>query len=179
MKDRITGLLKKYHEMIMYIIFGVSATIVNWAATFICQKVLGLNELGFKTMLANGIAWVTAVTFAFLTNRAYVFEKTGGSFWVEMVKFYLARIFTGMFEIFLPDALAVIADNVSWLGFLKESFFGITGGVAKLITSGVVIILNYALSKMVVFRKKNPGLKDPGPEEADIVVREINAGQER
>lgn len=154
MIQKIKQLLIKYREMIMYLIFGVLTTVVNWAATFICQKVFGLNELGIKTMIANAIAWVTAVTFAFLTNRKFVFEKTGGSFWAELVKFFLARAFTGLFEIFLPDALAAIADKVSFLSFIREPFFGITGGIAKLITSVVVIILNYVLSKLVVFRKK-------------------------
>lgn len=168
MKERMIKLLRKHHEMIMYIVFGVSATLVNWAATFICQKVFGLNELGIKTMIANGIAWLSAVTFAFLTNRKYVFESTGRSIWSEMVKFYLARIFTGLFEIFLPDALAVIADTVPFLGFLREPFFGITGGVAKLITSGAVIILNYVLSKMVVFRKKTDKTGDTEKEDDGI-----------
>ena len=140
--------------MIMYLIFGFLTTVVNWAVTFICQKVFGLNELGIKTVIANAIAWISAVLFAFITNRKFVFESTGGSFFGEMLKFFLARAFTGLFEIFMPDALAFIADRVRFLSFIREPFFGITGGIAKLITSVVVIILNYVLSKLVVFRKK-------------------------
>ncbi len=144
----------KYKEVIMYLVFGVATTVVNWITTFICQKVFGLDSQGAETMAANGIAWFVAVLFAFLTNRKFVFESTSGNIWYEMLKFYLARAFTGLFEIFLPDALVALAKAVPALGFLSAPFFGLTGGVAKLITTVVVIILNYVLSKLVVFRKK-------------------------
>ena len=144
----------KYKEVIMYLVFGVATTVVNSITTFICQKVFGLDSQGAKTMAANGIAWFVAVLFAFLTNRKFVFESTSGNIWYEMLKFYLARAFTGLFEIFLPDALVALAKAVPALGLLSAPFFGLTGGVAKLITTVVVIVLNYILSKLVVFRKK-------------------------
>lgn len=157
MIDKIIGLIKKYKEVIMYLVFGVATTLVNWITTFICQKVFGLSDLGTETIIANGIAWFIAVLFAFLTNRKFVFESTESNIWIEMVKFYLARAFTGLFEIFMPDGLVWLADKVAFLGFLKAPFFGINGGIAKLITSVFVIIMNYVLSKLIVFRKK----KDP------------------
>ncbi len=155
MIEKIKALLTKYKEVIMYLIFGVATTVVNWITTFICQKVFGLDSQGTETMVSNGIAWFVAVLFAFLTNRKFVFESTSGNFWYEMVKFYLARVFTGLFEIFLPDALVALSEAVPAFGFLGSPFFGLTGGVAKLITTIVVIILNYVLSKLVVFRKKS------------------------
>ena len=161
MFEKIKGLFIKYKEVIMYLVFGVATTLVNWITTFICQNVFGLKEQGFQTILSNGIAWFTAVLFAFLTNRKFVFESTAGNFWIEMVKFYLARAFTGLFEIFLPDGLVFLSEKVPGLGFLGAGFAGINGGVAKLVTSVIVIILNYILSKLVVFRKK----KTPASEE--------------
>lgn len=151
--DKIKALFVKYKEIIMYLIFGVATTLVNWIITFICQKVFGLNEIGTETMIANAIAWFGAVLFAFITNRRFVFESTNSSVWYEMLKFYLARIFSGLFEIFLPDALVFLSEKVSFLSFLSKDFLSITGGVAKLITCVVVIIINYILSKLVVFRK--------------------------
>ena len=148
-------------EIIMYLIFGVATTLVNWIVTFICQKGFGLDEPGVQTTIANGIAWFCAVLFAFVTNRRFVFEKTDNTLFAELVKFYGARIFTGLFETFLPDLLYKAAgDGNGILGFLKMDLFGITGGIAKAITAVIVIVLNYILSKLVVFtKKKESGIK--------------------
>lgn len=153
MKEKLTGLFRKYKEIIMYLIFGVATTLVNWVVTFICQKVFGLDSAGIQTTAANAIAWFCAVLFAFVTNRKYVFEGSG-KLWFELLKFYAARIFTGLFEIFLPDALVALGNKSNALGFLSKQFLSIQGGIAKLITCVIVIVLNYILSKLVVFRKQ-------------------------
>ena len=128
---------------------------MNWGVTFLCQRVFGLNEPGFQTSAANGIAGFVAVLFAFITNRSFVFEKTDNSVWAELVKFYAARIFTGLFETFLPDGLFALSKvGGGALSFLAADFLGLTGGIAKAITTVIVIILNYILSKLVVFTKK-------------------------
>ncbi len=143
-------------QIMMYLIFGVLTTAVNWIVTFVCQRVFGLNEAGLKTTIANGIAWFCAVLFAFITNRAFVFEKTNNSVWKEMLKFYGARVFTGFFETFLPDGIVLLSGLGSGkLSFLAADLIGITGGVAKAITAVIVIILNYILSKLFVFKRKN------------------------
>ena len=153
-------------EIIMYLIFGVATTVVNWGVTFLCQRVFGLNEPGFQTSAANGIAWFAAVLFAFITNRRFVFEKTDNSVWAELVKFYAARIFTGLFETFLPDGLfALSRAGGGALSFLAADFLGLTGGIAKAITTVIVIILNYILSKLVVFTKKRGDSKEATDEE--------------
>ena len=142
-------------EIIMYLIFGVATTVVNWGVTFLCQRVFGLDEPGIQTSAANGIAWFAAVLFAFITNRSFVFEKTDNSMWAELIKFYAARIFTGLFETFLPDGLFALSKaGGGALSFLSADFLGLTGGIAKAITTVIVIILNYILSKLVVFTKK-------------------------
>lgn len=148
------ALFVKYKEIIMYLIFGVATTLVNWIITFVCQNVFGLNELGVQTMVSNGIAWFGAVLFAFITNRKYVFESTEQSVWFEMLKFYLARVFSGLFDIFLPDALVYLSVHVACLRFIGAGFLSVTGGVAKLITCVIVIVINYILSKLVVFNKR-------------------------
>ncbi|MCR5331768.1 MAG: GtrA family protein, partial [Lachnospiraceae bacterium] len=130
-------------EIILYAVFGAATTLVNWLVTFLCQKVLGLDEPGIKTTAANGIAWFAAVMFAFITNRRYVFERTENSFISEMIKFYLARLFTGLFEIFLPDGIVLLSKaGGSTTSFLTGDLFGVVGGVAKAITAVIVIILN-------------------------------------
>ncbi len=142
-------LFKKHKEIIMYLIFGVATTVVNWIVYAVCTKAVGLSAEGVQGMLSNGIAWVIAVLFAFFTNKWFVFEsktETKGLMLQEMARFFGARVFSGIFEILLPPALIFVGIN--------QAFFGIEGGIAKAITSVVVIVLNYVLSKLVVFRKK-------------------------
>lgn len=158
--ETIKALFIKYKEIIMYLVFGVATTLVNWIITFLCQNLFGLNELGAQTMASNGIAWFGAVLFAFVTNRKFVFESTERSVWFEMLKFYLARLFSGLFEIFLPDALVYLSVHVACLRFIGADFLSITGGVAKLITCVIVIVINYILSKLVVFRKTKNSQKE-------------------
>lgn len=139
----------KYKEIILYLFFGVATTLVNWIVYAICTKVVGLSAEGLELTISNSIAWVFAVLFAFVTNKCFVFESkcaTKGMVLQEMGKFFGARIFSGMFEIGLPIFFMAVG--------LKQAFFGIPGGVAKMITSVVVIVMNYVLSKLVVFRKK-------------------------
>jgi len=153
--DFAVRMLKKYKSIIMYLIFGVLTTLVNWVVTFICQKVFGLNAQGFQTTLSNGIAWFFAVLFAFVTNRRFVFEGDKDHFFAELVKFYAARIFTGMFETFLPDLLVLLSAKVAFLAFMGKTFLSLEGGIAKLLTSVIVIVLNYVLSKLLVFTSKS------------------------
>lgn len=149
--ETIKKLFTKYKEIIMYLIFGVATTVVNWIVYIISTKLFGLSggELSnTQITICNGIAWVVAVTFAFVTNKLFVFESKNtekGFLLVEAAKFFGARIFSGIFEILLPSALIAIG--------LDQAVFGVEGAIAKAITSVVVIVMNYVLSKLVVFRK--------------------------
>ena len=95
------------------------------------------------------IAWVCAVAFAYVTSHLFVFEnKAHGAkgIAVEASKFVGSRIFTGIIEMLLPTGLVAIGITGSLFSF--ESFW------SKAITGVIVIILNYVLSKLFVFRKK-------------------------
>ncbi len=142
------ALYEKHREMISYLFFGVATTLVNWIAYTICTKGFGLDAEGLEMTLSNGIAWVVAVAFAFVTNKRYVFEskcRTRGQVLAEAVKFVGARVFSGIFEVALPTVLVKCG--------LKQTLFGIAGAAAKAVTSVLVIVLNYVLSKLIVFRK--------------------------
>ena len=60
--------LKKHREIIIYLIFGVATTFVNWILYILCVKALSLGITA-----GNAIGWIGAVLFAFITNRRYVF----------------------------------------------------------------------------------------------------------
>ena len=134
----------KRREVTMYLLFGVIVTLANW----ITYSLLVVCTPASVT-ISNFIAWVVAVVIAFLTNKFFVFENKGNSpktFLLEALLFLGMRVATGIVEIFLPTLLI-------WLG-LNQSLFEIDGFYAKLIVSIIVVVLNYILSKLVVFSKK-------------------------
>lgn len=136
MNKLISKLLNR--ETILYIIFGVLTTVADLAAFGLLHYIAGINEI-----IANTVAWVVAVAFAFITNKLFVFssknfEKKG--LLREICTFVSARLLT----LIITDIFLVFAENISMNLML-----------AKVLISVVVIILNYIFSKLFIFRKTN------------------------
>ena len=142
--DRIKELYLKYKEIVNYLIFGAATTFVSWAT-----YALFVGAMHMAVMPGNVLSWVCAVTFAFVTNKLWVFESKSWAWpgWLkEAASFFAGRVFSGLVELGgLPFLM--------WLG-LDQSLFGVEGMAAKVTVSIVVIILNYFISKFWVFRKK-------------------------
>lgn len=142
---KIQELFIKYKEIIMYLIFGVGTTAVNW----IIYTVIVVLGREVNLTIANIIAWVGAVAFAYITNKLWVFESKSWNpkiVWKELGMFLSARIFSGIFEIGLFPVLV-------WMG-MNQAIFGVEGMLAKIVIGVLVIVLNYIFSKLLVFRKK-------------------------
>ena len=142
--QRIKDLFIKYKEVIMYLIFGVATTLVNWIAYSLLMKTTVINMT-----VSNAIAWFAAVVFAYITNKIFVFESKSwnpAEVWKEVVKFFGARIATGVIEIGGLPLLYYIG--------VKQSIFGVEGFLAKILVSVIVVILNYVFSKIFVFSTK-------------------------
>lgn len=136
--EKIKELFHKYYDVITYLVFGVLTTVVNYLVYIPLQA-------GFQmsATLANIIAWVAAVAFAFLTNKPFVFRShdwSAKTVLPELSKFVSCRVASGVMETLI---LLVTVDLLHWNGI-----------VWKLITSVLVIVLNYFASKLVVFKKK-------------------------
>ena len=138
---KIRDLYIKHKELILYFIFGVSTTTVNWIIYIFFLLFLPLA-------VSNAMAWFLSVLFAFVVNKKYVFESKSTSIKQsikEIVLFYAARVLSGAIDIFgLPFLI--------FLG-LDQQIFGIEGAVAKAILSFIGIMLNYIFSKFIIFRK--------------------------
>lgn len=136
--EKIKELLKKYKDIILYVIFGGLTTLVNMVVFWACDELLALDVL-----VSNVIAWFFAVLFAFLTNRVWVFNaktKGVGQFLFQAVKFYAGRLATlGIEEILL-------LVFISWLALPTMP--------VKLAAQVIVIVLNYVISKLIIFKKK-------------------------
>lgn len=138
MKKKICDLIKKYWDILTYLFFGGLTTLVNFLVYFPL-----FHWLQIPAAVSNAIAWVVAVAFAYLTNKPFVFRshdwswKTVGP---ELTKFVGCRIGSGFLE---TAILFVTVDYLNWNGI-----------VWKVVTSVIVVILNYLASKLLVFRKK-------------------------
>lgn len=136
--------LKKHKSVILYILFGGLTTVVDWSISFLLYYLWGDAIEATPILLhgANVIAWVAAVAFAYITNRIWVFEsKRRGLLPIlgEIVAFAGGRVLTLLLQ------EAIMAVFCTWLGFNEYLF--------KIIAAVLVVILNYFISKLVVFRK--------------------------
>lgn len=138
MHNQLKKLFVKYRELITYLVFGVLTTVVNYLIYLPCYNLWGLNA-----SVSNVIAWVVAVAFAFVTNKPFVFRSYDWSVKVvvpELSKFVATRIGSGALE------TAIL--------FLSVDLVGMNGNVWKLLTSVLVVVLNYVGSKLLVFKKQ-------------------------
>lgn len=152
MIEMIKKLIIKYKELIIYVIFGGLTTVVNLVVFHLFGKLLG-DE---RYLITNIIAWFAAVVFAFITNKIWVFESkswSGSVLLKEVPSFFAARVFSLLIE---EVGLYVLVDLLSFSKYsLKLLSFEIGGElIAKGVLAVVVVVVNYVLSKLVIFKKK-------------------------
>ena len=135
---KIRSLIEKYFDILSYLFFGVLTTAVNYLVYLPCYNLWGLSGTA-----SNVIAWVFAVAFAYVTNKPFVFRSHDWSARTvipELTKFVGCRLGSGGLETLI---ILVTVDLLGW-----------NGNVMKLLTSVIVIVVNYVASKLLVFRKK-------------------------
>ena len=119
-------------ETVLYLIFGILTTLINITSFYF------LHKISDNLIITNSIAWIISVLFAFITNKNIVF-KSNGNIIKEILMFFLARL------------LSLLFDNIFMLILTKT----IGDMLAKIITNIFVIIINYILSKIFIFTKKD------------------------
>ena len=139
MLKNLKNLYAKYEEIISYLFFGALTTVVSVATYLLFANTFLSAKSDLDIQIANVLSWICAVSFAYITNRKYVFKsKTIGKAKIkETVNFVLARI------------TSLIVDMA--LMYIMFSLMHINDTIAKLIVQVVVVIMNYILSKIIVF----------------------------
>lgn len=150
-------------ELILYVVFGVLTTLVNFVVYFPIYYALGsgwevrlFGLVAIKSYaLASVISWLAAVAFAYVTNKLLVF---GSKSWEkklvvrEVLSFYGARLFSlgvELLGLYLMNDLMGFG-RFNWTAVGHE----INGeDVSKLLMQFVVIVLNYVFSKLWIFAK--------------------------
>ena len=128
---------QKHREALLYLFFGGLTTLLSILLFWL------FTALGLDVLIANVLSWILVVLFAYLTNAKWVFEARPQGFGERLrllLRFYAGRLATlGAEELLL------------WL-FIKR--LGLPPMPVKIAAQLVVIVLNYVVSKLLVFRKK-------------------------
>lgn len=137
--SKIAYIYNRYRQQLLYILFGLLTTAVSILVYALLVELFALDEL-----IANVISWLVAVMFAFVTNRIWVFradKDKSKSFVRQMLAFYSGRV-----------ATLLIEEIILWI-FIKQLAFN--GFAVKCAAQIAVIVLNYVISKLFVFKQNN------------------------
>ena len=160
------------YEIISYLVFGVLTTVVNLLAYYLINLIPGKNyeslvlftvgDFRFLWLyFANAVAWIVAVLFSYFTNKLFVFESrsfAAKTVLRELVSFIGARLASFLiFEELLFGVLINALHMNDWL--------------AKIAIAVFVVVFNYVMSKLVIFRKKKTP-EDPAEEPAATAPEE-------
>lgn len=129
--------IKKFinKETILYLIFGVLTTLVNYVAYIL------FTNISIHYLVANMLAWCLAFIFAYITNKTFVFNsKTVGlvALLNEFSEFLWARLFSLLFELVFM--------------YITVTVFSMYHLIAKIFASVFVVIINYLFSKLLIFQ---------------------------
>ncbi|MBO5909738.1 MAG: GtrA family protein [Clostridia bacterium] len=130
--------LKKHKEFLLYAFFGILTTLVNIVSYYLLY-----NMLFIKNVPAVIISWALSVAFAFFTNKLFVFESRSFKLNIvlrESATFFSARLFTGVLDVIIMYIAVdlLLLDSLFW----------------KIVSNVIVVILNYILSKIWIFKKQ-------------------------
>ena len=141
--DKVIKLYKKYEEIIMYLIMGVLATIVNLIVKLgmLYTFLDAANDI--HVQIAVVTSWIVACTFAYFTNRIFVFKSKSKKILKEFISFVGARIITLLVDMLIMFIFVTLLKMNSDLWVF----------IWTIVSQIVVIILNYIFSKLFIFKK--------------------------
>ena len=144
MIEKIKKLYSNYKEIVNYLIIGVLTTVVSLATKYLLLFTILDAENGVQLQIAVIISWIVACTFAYITNRIWVFESKSKEVIKEAIKFYASRLAT------LGLEMLIMFIFVTALGLNTRMWVIVWTIFAQV----VIVIGNYVLSKLIVFKNK-------------------------
>ena len=139
----IKELYLKYKEIVNYLIVGVLTTLVNLVVKYILLFTVFEASNPFQLQITITISWIIAVIFAYFTNRVYVFESKNKNKLKEMTAFFTSRILTLLLEMFIMWFFITLLK-------LNTDLYVV---IFTMVSQVLVVLGNYALSKIFVFKK--------------------------
>ena len=131
--------LLKYGILIFAALIGVLTTIVSLLTYYLLVSTVFDPNNAIELQITNIISWIVCVTFAYFTNRIYVFKVDNEVNAKEVISFYASRLSTLFIDMLLM--------------FVFVTLLSFNDKVVKLAVQVIIIILNYILSKFIVFKK--------------------------
>ncbi len=130
----------KHKTFVLYTIFGAGTVLVSmFTYWFLTEK------MHWYYLIGNIVSWLFATTFAFFTNRKWVFTKRARgvfAFFWQFGGFYFGRVITLFIEEWI---LLFFVGVMHWPNM-----------IVKTVAQIIVITLNWVISKLVVFRNRIP-----------------------
>ena len=135
---KILQIFQKYNEIIRYIFIGGCTTLVSLISYYVLISSLLNPNNPLQLQIANIISWLLAVTFAFFTNKKIVFKSESKKIGAEAFKFFTSRLVTLFIDILFM--------------FITVTLIHFNPKIAKLFVQLIILVLNYILSKFIVFK---------------------------
>ena len=131
----VKSIITKYREQILYLIFGALTTAVNILCYIACRRLFGLS-----IVISTSTAWFSAVVFAYYANRIWVFgsKSAGRAQITEVLAFFSCRVLSYAVDVGIM--------------YLFAEIMGLNDELIKLTSNVVVVVINYVLSKIYVFK---------------------------
>ena len=128
---------KEHKEVLLYLLFGGLSFVLNIVLFILLNGTLHINEL-----VANVFCWIACVLFQYVTNKTWVFDgKTDSS--KELIRQMASVVGGGLFTLGVGEV--ILAVFITWLGLNSVA--------VKIAAQIAVIVLNYIISKLIVFAK--------------------------
>ena len=135
---------ERVKEIVIYGIFGVLTTVVSLGVKYALLFTVLDAENSFELQVSVILSWIAACLFAYITNRIWVFESKSKNIILEMAKFFGGRLLT------LGMEMLIMYIFVTALGLNSDTWVVIW----TLVTQVLIIIGNYIISKIFVFKNK-------------------------
>ena len=132
---------KTKQQIKSYILWGMLPTAINYIVYLLCRDVFLMHYT-----VCNVIAWLVAVLFSFYLNKRFVFQSYSWAkdvVFKELGQFMIARVFS------------VVAET--GLLFLLVEQLSLDDRVTKVIVNVAIIIANFLIGKLLIFKKKPEG----------------------
>ena len=159
---------EKKRKLFMYLVSGGITTVANWVVYIVFDLLVQSDmmvtmfgsEFSLKIAVKQIVGWIVAVTVAYILNRITVFRSKGNVI-RELFTFAGARVLSfvvlelGVMYLMVWACEAITGQPVSTPMFMIAAFAFTYDYLVKLINCVFVVIANYVLSKIMVFRKKD------------------------
>jgi putative flippase GtrA len=136
--------MKKNHEIFNYVLFGILTTIINIVVYYYF-----IHFIENDYILATSIAWFLSVLFAYITNKIFVFKTKSKNY-----KYLFQEIFNFIFF----RAASYFLDIIMMIILIELLYFNVL--YSKIIVNIVVIVSNYLISKLFIFKKTKVHLEE-------------------